>query len=86
MKLIDLILKNKEEKVKKDRYKKEKVKELNEKSGKRKTNLLISLLKLYLYSMEDRKSLDFTIFIIDQPENFLHPHATKMIDSILQEI
>lgn len=86
LKLIDLILKNKEEKIKNNRYKKERVEELNDKSWKRKTNLLISLLKLYLYSMDDRKSEDFTIFIIDQPENFLHPHATKMIDSILQEI
>ena len=39
-----------------------------------------------MYSISDRKSDDFTVFIVDQPENFLHPHATKMIDSLLQEI
>lgn len=86
LKLIDLILKNKEEKLKEGRYWKEKLKELNDKSWEKKTTLLISLLKLYLYSTSDRKSDDFTIFLIDQPENFLHPHATKMIDSLLQEI
>lgn len=86
IKLIDLILKNKEEKLKEERYSKDKLKEINDKSWEKKTTLLISLLKLYLYSISDRKNLDFTIFIIDQPENFLHPHATKMIDSLLQEI
>jgi len=86
LKLIDLILKNKEEKLKEGRYWKEKLKELNDKDWEKKTTLLISLLKLYLYSISDRKSDDFTIFLIDQPENFLHPHATKMIDSVLQEI
>ncbi len=86
LKLIDLILKNKEKKLKEERYSKDKLKELNDKSWEKKTTLLISLLKLYLYSISDRKSDDFTVFIVDQPENFLHPHATKMIDSLLQEI
>jgi len=81
-----LILKNKEEKLKEGRYTKEKLKELNDKSGEKKTTLLVSLLKLYLYSVSDRQNKNFTIFLIDQPENFLHPHATKMIDSILQDI
>ncbi|NVP17817.1 AAA family ATPase [Candidatus Gracilibacteria bacterium] len=86
LKLIDLILKNKEEKIKEGRFSKEKIKELNDKSGEKKTTLLVSLLKLYLYSVSDRQNKNFTIFLIDQPENFLHPHATKMIDSILQDI
>ncbi len=50
---------------------------LNTKSGRKKTTLLITLLKLYLYSINETNNKDFTIFIIDQPENFLHPHATK---------
>ena len=86
MKLIDLILKNKEINQKKSIYTKKEVKKLNKKSWRKKTTLLITLLRLYLYSINNKNNKDFTVFIIDQPENFLHPHATKMIDSILQQI
>ena len=56
LKLIDIILKNKEEKIKEGRYSKEKIKELNDKSWEKKTTLLVSLLKLYLYSVSDRQN------------------------------
>lgn len=87
VKLIDLILKNKEEdkKLKISNLKKN-IKKIDWKSWKKKTTLLISLLRLYIYSINETNNSDFKIFIIDQPENFLHPHATKMIDSIIQKI
>ncbi|MDD2907996.1 MAG: AAA family ATPase [Candidatus Gracilibacteria bacterium] len=86
IKLIDLILKNKESKKEFIKQTKEKIEDLNSKSGRKKTTLLITLLKLYLYSINEKNNKNFTIFIIDQPENFLHPHATKMLDSVLQQI
>ena len=86
MKLIDLILKNKETNKEIVFKTRENIEMLNTKSGRKKTTLLITLLKLYLYSINETNNKDFTIFIIDQPENFLHPHATKMIDSIIQQI
>lgn len=86
LKLIDLILKNKEINQKKSLYTRLEVKKLNKKSGRKKTTLLMTLLKLYLYSINEKYNNDFNVFIIDQPENFLHPHATKMIDSVLQKI
>lgn len=86
IKLIDLILKNKEanRNIKLKLW--EKINLLNANTWRKKTNLLITLLRLYLYSINETNNNDFTIFIIDQPENFLHPHATKMLDSIIQQI
>ncbi|RKW21367.1 ATP-binding cassette domain-containing protein, partial [Candidatus Gracilibacteria bacterium] len=87
IKLIDLILKTKE--LKNDKLvskAREKLSNLKSRDGATKTTILISLLRLYLFSIKNFKSDDFTIFLIDQPENFLHPHATKMIDEILQSI
>ena len=87
IKLIDLILKTKE--LKNDKLvskAREKLSNLKSRDWATKTTILISLLRLYLFSIQNFKSDDFTIFLIDQPENFLHPHATKMIDEILQSI
>ncbi len=87
LKLIDLILKTKEEwvnEIVKKAY--EKLDSLNKKTGRKKTTLLISLLKLYMRSIQYSNNNSYTIFLIDQPENFLHPHATKVIDQILQKI
>lgn len=88
LKLIDLILNSKEESDDKSIFNraKDKLDLVNSKPARKKTTLLISLLKLYMYSLRNTKNTDFNIFIIDQPENFLHPHATKMIDEILQKI
>lgn len=86
MKLIDLILENKEKSKVILKKKKAKLESLDLQSGKRKTTLLISLLELYLYSINNTNNDDYNVFLIDQPENFLHPHATQMIDSILQQI
>lgn len=90
LKLIDLILRIKELKNKEiiEVAQKAKIKlaNLKSKDWATKTTILISLLKLYLYSTKNFKTDDFTIFLIDQPENFLHPHAVKMIDEILQAI
>ncbi|MDD2870889.1 MAG: AAA family ATPase [Candidatus Gracilibacteria bacterium] len=86
MKLIDLILENKEQSKVILKKKKEKLEALDLESGKRKTTLLISLLELYLYSINNTNNDDYNVFLIDQPENFLHPHATKMIDTILLQI
>lgn len=86
LKLIDLILKNKESTKTVIKKTEQKLESINTKSGRKKTTLLISLLRLYLYSINKTNNWDFNIFIIDQPENFLHPHATQMIDSILQKI
>lgn len=87
IKLIDLILRTREEKNKiVSKTAKEKLSNLKSKDWATKTTILVSLLKLYLFSIKNFKSDYFTIFLIDQPENFLHPHATKMIDEILQEI
>lgn len=87
LKLIDLILKTKEEKL--DKIVKTAYKKLgtfNDETGRKKTTLLLSLLRLYMYSIANTKNDYFNIFIIDQPENFLHPHATRMMDEILQKI
>ena len=87
IKLIDLILKTKELKNDKLVLKaREKLSNLKSRDWATKTTILISLLRLYLFSIQNFKSDDFTIFLIDQPENFLHPHATKMINEILQSI
>lgn len=85
--LISLILLNKEffyQNKKKADFKS--LKSLRQTSSEGKTNLFITLLKLYLYSIENTSNDGFRIFIIDQPENFLHPHATKLIDRLLLEI
>ncbi|MDP3380937.1 MAG: hypothetical protein Q8S84_05455 [bacterium] len=84
--MIDLILENKEKSKVILKKKKAKLESLDLQSGKRKTTLLISLLELYLYSINNTNNDDYNVFLIDQPENFLHPHATQMIDSILQQI
>ena len=86
-KLIDLILKNKENrKDSKEIESIERFMSMKKNSWEEKTTFLISLLKLYLYSINETNNSDFNIFIMDQPENFLHPHATKMIDDIIQDI
>lgn len=59
---------------------------MDNKTGRKKTTLLVSLLKLYMYSIRKNNRDFFNVFIIDQPENFLHPHATRVIDQILQQI
>ena len=92
IKLIDLIIRNKElknENIKDNEIIKNARKKLSSWRARKwatKTTILISLLKLYLYSIQNLETNSFTIFLIDQPENFLHPHATKMIDNILQSI
>lgn len=55
-------------------------------SASKNTTLLISLLELYLHTIKHAKNEWFKIFILDQPENFLHPHATKLIDNLLLKI
>ncbi len=55
-------------------------------SASKNTTLLISLLELYLHTIKHAKNDWFKIFILDQPENFLHPHATKLIDNLLLKI
>lgn len=86
IKLIDLILKNKAANQEIIKNAEKNLNTIQTKSGRKKTTLLISLLRLYLYSINKNNNSGFNIFIIDQPENFLHPHATQMIDSILQKI
>lgn len=85
--LINLILENKEYyQTNKENIDFQNIKKLWESQSDEKTWLFITLLKLYLYSIKNTSNNGFRIFIIDQPENFLHPHATKLIDRLLQEI
>ncbi len=87
IKLIDLILKVKEEWLKEiTKQAHKKLFSMDNKTGRKKTTLLVSLLKLYMYSIRKNNRDFFNVFIIDQPENFLHPHATRVIDQILQQI
>lgn len=86
-KLIDLILNTKESKKLTLAYKaKQKLKTLKWKPGRLRTTILVSLLRLYMDTLSFTKNDDFNIFLIDQPENFLHPHATKVIDDTLGKI
>lgn len=86
-KIINLILENKKFFYKNNKNKDFKsIKTLRKENSDGKTSLFITLLKLYLYSIKSIQNQGFRIFIIDQPENFLHPHATKLIDRLLQEI
>lgn len=87
-KLINLILKNKENSNLEKHYfdKLNWLWQLDKLSASKNTTLLISLLELYLHTIKDVKNEWFKLFILDQPENFLHPHATKLIDNLLWEI
>lgn len=88
VKLVDLILKNKES-IDLKNIKKIELTKINDNyllDWENKTTLLITLLRLYIYSLINTNNDNFNIFLIDQPENFLHPHATKMIDELLQKI
>lgn len=87
-KLINLILKNKENSNLEKKYfdKINWLWQLDKLSASKNTTLLISLLELYLHTIKDVKNEWFKLFILDQPENFLHPHATKLIDNLLWEI
>ncbi len=64
-----------------------KKKELRKITGWDESTLVIRMLQLYLASIaaiwDDNR---LKIFIVDQPENYLHPHATKLIDRLLQQI
>jgi len=71
-KLLNYILKNKENK---------KIETL---SASKNSTLIIKLLELYLSSYTETNT--FKIFILDQVENYLHPHATKLIDNLLFQI
>lgn len=49
--------------------------------------VLMALFDLYLKSIRwVTKSDTFKIFIIEEPENFLHPHSIRLIDKLLQDI
>lgn len=87
-KLINLILDNKETTQVKNIYihKILELWQLGKLSASKNTTLLISLLELYLRTIKHAKNEWFKLFLLDQPENFLHPHATKHIDNILGKI
>lgn len=86
--LINLILENKENTQLKNIYihKILELWQIGKLSASKNTTLLISLLELYLHTIKHAKSDWFKLFLLDQPENFLHPHATKHIDNILGKI
>lgn len=86
--LINLILKNKETTKFRNIYihKILELWQLGKLSASKNTTLLISLLELYLRTIKHAKNEWFKLFLLDQPENFLHPHATKHIDNILGKI
>lgn len=87
-KLINLILKNKENSNLEKKYfdKIHSLWQIDKLSASKNTTLLITLLELYLHTIKYAKNEWFKLFILDQPENFLHPHATKLIDNLLWEI
>lgn len=87
-KLINLILENKKQNIKKWlKSDFQNIQSIHQSSSNQKTTLFITLLKLYLYSLNDKNTEKrFKLFVIDQPENFLHPHGTKLIDRLLQQI
>ncbi|USN58412.1 MAG: AAA family ATPase [Candidatus Peribacteria bacterium] len=87
-KLINLILENKENREFYDpvSVQQEGFDDIANKDDTEKTMFIISLLKLYLYSIRGANQKRCNIFLIDQPENFLHPHGTKLIDRLLQQI
>ncbi len=49
-------------------------------------SILIALFDLFLKSSKNIKNTKYRLFIIDQPENFLHPHSIRLIDRLLQDI
>ena len=87
-KLINLILKNKENTQLEQKYldKIQWLWQLEKLNASKSTTQLITLLELYLHTIKCVKNEWFKLFILDQPENFLHPHATKLIDNLLWEI
>lgn len=44
------------------------------------------MLELYLKVAQYAEHSECKIFIIDEPENFLHPHAKRLLDNVLYNI
>lgn len=50
------------------------------------STVILWLLELYLKVAQYSEHSECKIFIIDEPENFLHPHAKRLLDNVLHNI
>lgn len=50
------------------------------------STVILWLLELYLKVSKHVNKSESVIFVIDEPENFLHPHAKRLLDNVLHSI
>lgn len=80
------IMKNLDEIIKKEE-KKSDIRNFDDLTIWTKNFVLMALFDLYLKSIRWITKTDtFKIFVIEEPENFLHPHSIRLIDKLLQDI
>nr|MDD3719960.1 AAA family ATPase [Candidatus Gracilibacteria bacterium] len=80
------IMRNLDEIIKKEENKSD-IRNFDDLTIGTKNFVLMALFDLYLKSIRGvTKSDTFKIFIIEEPENFLHPHSIRLIDKLLQDI
>ncbi len=80
------IMKNLDEIIKKEEKNRE-LRNFDDLNIWTKNFVLMALFDLYLKSIWwVKKNSKFKIFIIEEPENFLHPHSIRLVDKLLQDI